>query len=464
MKYIISLLFLILSFLGNAQQVVEYKNQTRSNFDWENLKALKFLDFSDWKHDQDKKEITPDWETVLRDRKNKEVGGRLLQCVGNCKVDRGDSYFVPEFRSSLMEGDEIQTLDHSYAWVFFLDGTMMRLAPNSSVTLNEFNIGLEENFISVRINAGNVFWTSRTEKFFREQNFKDTDLIFHPMEFYEAQEVQDNKIYDESDLMELVEEKETYIYQINRLNKLITENNSMVKNKKTYAFISSPAITLMGYNPQIEMVALIGGKTFVKKKTGEQLNIEEFTSEELNYQLRGYENKTIEKLEEDVWFEVDEKGKTINPYQDSHHLLTGEFITKRIHNILVARELLLKNYSPFVFQTEFDRFKLAKDEGYRLWGKMNSDDPNENDLKRRVEFLKEFSRRVETSNLLTAERFKDKLSVRGESLKAMEYGTYFYIEALEKYLKFSEYKELTTDGVLLNSTTKTLWKKMHGIK
>ncbi len=464
MKLIICFVLLLTPVLGIAQQAILYKDQTNSSFDWKKLQALKFLDFKDWKLEEDKKAITPDWETILRDRNNKEMGGRVLQCVGSCKIDRGDSYFVPEFRSSFIEGDEIQTLDNSYAWVFFLDGTMMRLSPNSSVTLNEFNIGVEENFINVRVNAGDVLWVSRTESGYLEQNFKDTDLMFHPMEFYEAQEFQDNKIYDESDLIELVEEKETYINQILRLNKLVEKNNKITKGKKTYAFISSPAMTLMGYNPQVEIVALIGGKNFVKKKTVKQLNLTEYKEELLEYQLRGYENKTIGKVEEDIWYEVDEKGKSIKILDEANHFLTGEFLTSRIHNIMVARELLIEKYSEFLFQTNFDRKKLALENGYRLWGKINSEDPKENDLKRRVDFLKEYSRRIETSNLLTAERFKDKLFSRGEKLQAMEYGTYFYIKALEKYLKFTEYKELTSEGLLLNSTTKTLWKKMHGIK
>jgi hypothetical protein len=46
----------------------------------------------------------------------------------------------------------------------------------------------------------------------------------------------------------------------------------------------------------------------------------------------------------------------------------------------------------------------------------------------------------------------------------MEYGNFFFIKALDKYYSFEEYTDDKESGEVLNSTTKALWKRMHGIK
>ena len=90
------------------------------------------------------------------------------------------------------------------------------------------------------------------------------------------------------------------------------------------------------------------------------------------------------------------------------------------------------------------------------------------DLELRLEFLKEYFRRVETSNLLASGRFKERLEGRGEKSLTMTYGNYFFVNALNRYHSFGENMiDKSGDketGEVLNSTTKLLWKKMHGIR
>jgi hypothetical protein len=86
------------------------------------------------------------------------------------------------------------------------------------------------------------------------------------------------------------------------------------------------------------------------------------------------------------------------------------------------------------------------------------------DLQLRLYFLKEYFRRVETTNLLVASNFSKRLKERGESIKVMEYGNYYFIKALNKYYSYEDYSNEVETGTPLNSTTKPLWKRMHGIK
>ena len=104
-----------------------------------------------------------------------------------------------------------------------------------------------------------------------------------------------------------------------------------------------------------------------------------------------------------------------------------------------------------------------------MWGKMGAaeGEPKE-DLELRLEFLKEYFRRVETSNLLSSSKFRERFEKRGEKNVTMEYGRYFFITALNKYYRFGESQKKNSNdketGEVLNSTTKLLWKKMHGIR
>lgn len=468
MKIILVLFMLFISSLGVAQEKsVVFKNQTHGITKWGEIKLDSFLSFKNWKDQSDERDLVPEWEAIVRERNNREIIGRFFQCVGVCRVDRGQSFFNPSFSSSLYEGDEIQTIGDSYAWIFLFDGTMVRLSPESSINLNEINIGVKENFISARVNAGDVLWLSRNEAVFEELNARETDVLFAPLALYDAQPVPDKKSYKEDDLIEMVEEKQTILNQYKNLNSLIESNNKMTKGKPTYAFIVVPNMTLMGYNPSVEIVSLLGGKTYFKKRSPETLGFKKDTVEEDTFlQVRGFENKELTKIQSDEWLMMDEKGRNYAKASENINWLTmGEFITKRIPSLMVARELMLQKYSEFAFREKYDPLLFATKDGYRLWGSLKKiDGDKKSDLEQRLDFLKEYFRRIETTNLTVSSHFSERLKERGETLKTMEFGTYFFIKALDKYYSYEEYKDDRETGEVLNSTTKTLWKRMHGIK
>lgn len=476
MKLMTLLFMLWLLPLGVAQEArngektpMVFKNQSQGSTQWGEIKLDSFLSFKEWKEATDEKELVPEWESIVRERNNREIVGRFFQCVGVCRIDRGQSFFNPSFRTSVYEGDEIQTIGESYAWIFLFDGTMVRLAPETSINLNELNIGVNENFLSARVNAGNVVWLSRLDAPFEELNIRETEVLFYPLSLYEANPVPDRKPYDENFLIELVEEKQTYLNQYKNLNSLIEKNNKWIKAKPTYAFIVVPNLTLMGYNPSVEIVSLLGGKTYFKKRSPAALGLKtDVPEEDLFMQIRGFENKDLVKIQSDQWLEMDEKGRNYAMAVENINWLTmGEFITKRIPSFMVAREHMLQTYSEFAFRSKYDPYELATKDGYRLWGslkKPEAPDAKKSDLELRLDFLKEYFRRIETTNLTVSSQFSDRMKERGESLRTMKYGNYFFIKALDKYYSYEEYTDDKETGEVLNSTTKALWKRMHGIR
>ncbi len=462
------------SFFSTAQTIepkIVFKNQKQSVTKWKNLSVDSFLSFKEWKEDSDNKSQVPEWEKIIRERGHRELVGRIYQCVGSCRVDRGESFFNGAYQTGLYEGDEVQTLGDSYAWIFLFDGTMVRLSPSSSITFNELNIGVKENFLNARINVGNVLWLSRSENTFLENNIRETDVIFFPYSDYETLPITDKKLYMEDDLLELISENKSLIGHYKTLNETVATNNKMTRAKPTYAFLVTPNATVMGVSPSVEIVTLIGGKTFLKKRSSKtlQLNVSDETPNNLLLQLRGFENTTLTNIEEDQWITVDERGRNYEQTLDVNWLNMGEFLTKRIPSIMLAREIFLKRYSEFAFREKYNPMELAKDDGYRLWGKLGaSENTKKEDLELRLEFLKEYFRRVETSNLLSSKKIRERLDARGDNSIVSEHGRFFFITALNKYYRYGEIDKVNSSdketGEVLNSTKKLLWKKMHGIR
>ncbi len=179
-----------------------------------------------------------------------------------------------------------------------------------------------------------------------------------------------------------------------------------------------------------------------------------------------HKNHSVESLEHTL--EVLEAFTEHRSCTDEDMDVIGEFITKRPIRILIGREIFLKKYSNFVFKEENDPLKFAKEYGYRLWGKMDSNGETRDDLELRLIFLKEYTRRIETTNLVSNERWNKRMESRGKKIEKMEYGEYFYSTAMAKYYQNGELrKNIATEEDLendLNSTKKIIWKRMNGIR
>ena len=477
MKWTFLVISLAIACLSSAQDnidmnsensnIVIYRRQKRSTFDWDNLNPSKFLSYKEWLNTVKEREFVPEWESIMRERAHKEIAGHFFQCVGTCHVDRGESFFYPSLNTSIYEGDEIQTLGDSFAWIFLEDGTMVRLAADTSLTINEFNIGTNENFINARINYGSVVWLSRKSATYEENNLRETDVLFNKLSLYEALPIKDKKEYKEDELVKLLEETKTNLNQYQRLNSMIEENNKSTKGRMTYSFLILPNFTLMGYNLTSEVVGISGGKGYFKVRSGKTLGLKSNEDDkEISVQLRGFENKDIGIAEFDKWFVVDEKGKSMatETSKNKYLLSMGELITKHIPTILVGRELMMQKYSEVCYLDRPSSKLLVEKYDYRLWGSLKSNDGTKSDLEQHLDFLKEYFRRIETTNLYVGEHFRERLAKRGEVVKQGQLTNSYYITPLHKYFRDEDARKETEKEVELNSTSKKLWKRMHGIR
>ncbi len=442
----------------------QYAMEKKSQIDWENQNVEKWLDFKRVEARQELKDSQPEWENILLEKNRAELVGRVIDCIGVCRSFKGLGFNHSQFRSGIREGDEFSTIGNSYAWIYLFDGTIVRVSPDSSISFKEINIGKTEIFLHARINYGNILWLSRESQKLIEHNDRETDTYFLPLSLFDANQIQNEKEVDESDLFALLDVSKDNLNHVKRLNSLIEENNASANKKRTFVLLVAPNGSVSGYEPMLEFIVLVGGKSYIKKRTRKSQGYsKESENPALTFYFRGFQNQITIDLPDGKWMEVERNGRLIEPCLKPEQFGFGELMSKRITTIMIARELFFKSYSFHLFDID-EPFELAKEWGYRRWGKLKIDQKVgfKSDMSRRFSFLLEYTRRLETSNILNANKLSRKLNMKGDKLDASEYNNRFYKTALATYLNNVEIKTTSdSDREVLNSTTKKYWKMIH---
>lgn len=442
---------------------VHYKKQSYSLIPWAELSEKAWLDFREWKKDLRVKEDMPDWEKASRDARLVETVGRLLDCVGTCEVYHDQTPIKARFRSEVLEGDELVTKEGSYAWVYLMDGTLVRLSPQSSISFYEINVGMSEVFFHARVNYGNILWLSRDPYPFLENDNSETDQIFLPLVFPKANFYKEAQ-KKEDDLLSLIEGEGEALKQYRRLNQLLEENNKKSQTgapRSHAAFLVMPNGSIFGKNLKMEFVVLVGGKSYFKKRSFKDYNPEiKEEDSSASFFYRGFDNKETYDIEKDRWYQVQADGREVSVYDEKNgdfNFYIGEFLTTRIPTIFYARELLWQEYSDFTYK-KLTPQELGSTYNYRLWGSFSEE---KSDLTLRLEFLKEHTRRVETTQLRLTEEYKKRREERGEKIFLMDYDDKYFGKAMEAYL----FKRGTKDSKVdteFNSTKKRFWELING--
>lgn len=470
-----SVLFILLTMCLASwaqERTVVYRDQQKSLINWNDMDPESWLDLELWKIRTESLAASPDWEKRVREQQLVESVGTVISCVGRCRAFRGRGHHPAGYRTKLYEGDEVETGSDSYLWLLLIDGTMVRLSPQSSLTLREINIGLNENFLQARFNHGNILWLARTPYTYKKEDLRETDSIFLPLDFFEANqppEVRDDygSIKNDDLLYELLVGDSGLVEHIERLNTQIKSNNDEIKFKKTTSMIVMGNATLLGENLALEAIVTPGKETLLKLRSLEQLglipNDVDYNFNVAKFFYRGYENIESTQLELDSWYTVDPRGRELNKAASTSLMRMGEFLTSKIHTLNLARELWLDRDFYFA-QTVTNPLSLATDYGYRMW-EVERDKSNRTDLSRRITWLSDYTRRIETSNIQTATLFRERLKERGESWEYVDYGPHMVNRALVNYIKKGEapYNK-EGRGPVLNSTTRLLWIKINSRK
>lgn len=378
-----------------------FKDQYREITDWSELDPYDWLSFKTWKKHREIKDKNKNWRQIFREATNKEVVGRILKCVGLCQNFRGARKNTIEYGSRILEGDEIITKQNAGAWILLIDGTLVRMSSNSSLSFNEVNISQEEVMFFVRQNYGFASYRARLSGEYKDINRPESDLAFLPLkvlkanrEYHSIQEFRDfNK---KQKLQYSIVKNPGYVSQYYSLNQKMIENSKQIVKRDTRLFVYTANLSLEVLNSHLDLFYGIKNSTFFRtKKSYEKFVKKDNRLQNATVSFRGYLNKEEVQISDEKWYQSDEKGLEVRPANSELHLYEAASVfTERIPSIWLARELWLEKYSLDVLKVQDDFQKYAVQYGYRLW---NNKAPDE--LQKRIQFAKEYIRRTETTIL-----------------------------------------------------------------
>ncbi|MFZ4713477.1 MAG: hypothetical protein ACOYL6_07195 [Bacteriovoracaceae bacterium] len=422
-----------------------FKGQKRSLIQWNNIDSKVWLDYEDWKTQALSREKNANWFLEKREKELTELMGKVISCVGTCHIYRGKAAVNASYRSKIYEGDDVLTDDDSYAWIYMMDGTLARISPHSSVSFKEINVAETEVFYHIRINEGWLNWQSRLPFKLKPSNLEETDPLFLPLALKEAnsvyyQHLERQNNTEEKLLASVAQDKTHNLAQFEKLNKMIENNNEKMTPKISKLFLVMPNGTIFGQNLQLELYYRLGRKAYFKLKDPNELYQIDPEKDEVKqhayFFYRGYNNLEMKDISVAQWYEVDEKGRNIKDFDEGEKVFhLSEILTKRTPSIMLAREFWLNQYSLPLLQSELTKAELGKTMGYRLWTKTPGVE-DKTEIEERLIFLKEYTRRLETTHLSSIEKVNEKLDEDSKIISKSEaiLEPVFYQKAFDAYV------------------------------
>ncbi len=399
------------------------KGQKHSMIQWSSLDPIEWLDIHRWLVESEIKDKNPEWRLRQRDENQLELVGKVLSCSGECTIYRGTMGVPGQHLSRLVEGDEFRTGKDSLAWIYLMDGTMVKVSPETSLSIQEINLSQKEIFFLVRLNEGHIFWHPRNQATYAEELAPETDTMSLPLMIREAnQEYFERMVFQSGHNAHLSEfldvEEKAGALQMAELNRLKGVHNNLLKIP-TKVMMVSPNASLVSSLNSFDMVYIQGGKSYFKKR-GESTLGEEFA-----LHLRGYTNTEAYPLQETDWYSVESNGRAFERLEATpRELQLIELLTKRIKTIELAREIWIRDFTLPMIADLGDAKSLSIHHGYTLWDK---------ELSRRQDFLSEYTRRIETTNLRSLENLLLKYE-KNERPVMRELTESFYVAPLKDYL------------------------------
>jgi hypothetical protein len=400
------------------------KGQSYSITPWATQDPEEWLSISNWIVERDLKDKISDWKIRLRHENHKELVGKILQCRGECQIYRGTIPTKAQHLSQVLEGDELKTGKDSIAWIFMIDGSLLRLASDSSISMNEINLSKSEFFILARLNQGHVFWHPRNKQEMTPEFAAETDSMALPVMIKEAnQQFYERALFkaqdDKAQLAEILNLDDTAIVNQTKATNDLKKSNNPGLTVSTKVMIVAPNASIVSTSVSFDFFYLPGGNSYFKKRDTE-------LGEEFSLHLRGYSDAQVSVISNNDWHEVDSSGKK---FQVSNEIPGGiqvlELLTRRIKTLELAREVWVKDFTLPLLAKLTDPESVAREFGYSMWVDEN--------MPKRLNFLTEYTRRIETTNLQAMENLLTKLEGADKTFKR-ELSDEQYRESLKHYL------------------------------
>ncbi len=401
--------------------------QKKSLINWEQ-DPREWLDIQTWLIQRELKDKEPGWKVRQRLTAAPEQVGKVLSCIGECQLYRGTIPSRVRWLSRIKEGDEIHTGAHSYIWILLTDGALVRMAPETSIGFLEINVAREKVFYQARLNRGYVFWLPRSERQQKMHSLNDTDPLFLPLMEKEAnlswfqRNLYQGKTDREQWSLTATDKVLGFKEQLANLNRLIGENNKFTKLRSHELLLVTPNGNLLAQDVAFSWFYGEANRSFFKLQSRDELEEgERVLPISARFMYRGYNNDRSDELVSDKWMVVDVDGRELSALvEPPQYLELSEILHKRLTTILLAREIAVDRTKDFWLSSESN---LASQWGFRLWG---------DELKERLSFILEYSRRLETTNLRSLQRLAQSMQ-NTETMRMSEFDERYFVKSLNSY-------------------------------
>ena len=301
--------------------------------------------------------------------------GRFVSCVGECLVYRGFSFIRARSRSLLQEGDEIRMGKNSYAWIFLWDGSLLRVSPETGLSLREFNVTTEGFFVFLRLNWGHIFVLNRAREGTGKQ-MPETDTLFLPLP---------------QDLGKGFQGSSGEVAERGRSQRV--QNQKQMPLRPSRWLITMTNGTLFSEDVRLDVFHQQEGESFFRY--GREGLVE--------FWYRGYERRLPETLQGEKVYRVAPQGLSLGEEGPELFFARTSLVVKRIAHLLFLREKWLVQYAKGLHPLQFpppEEFSLKT--GFRLWGGWDAGE----EMSRRLRFLEKLTRREETRYGYVLKKFR----------------------------------------------------------
>jgi hypothetical protein len=209
----------------------------------------------------------------------------------------------------------------------------------------------------------------------------------------------------------------------------------------------APNVSIITEKTSFDLLYYPGGSAYVKARREGELSIN----------LRGYSDTSSRPVTDLDWYEVNANGRNLEKVsQDNGKLEITELLTRRIRTLELARELWMEKYTLPLLPLLKSPPQLARTQGYSLWGE---------ELEKRFQFLLEYTRRIETTNLRSLENLLTKLEASGDQFQK-EINDDHYRAGLNYYLSQLKQRYLARRQQVreMNDLQYYVWILRHGKK
>lgn len=385
-------LFLISPFLSWGQTSL-------SRIHWPELDPINWMNYERWK--QEGGQELPYWQKRVLSPHHREKMAWVLACSGRCYGHDGKRRFVLNPLMSLREREMVTTGEKSYLWLLLAEGTLVRIAPQSSLSLLEINLGRQNHFVAAKLNYGHLFWFSRTAENLKTYARSETDVL--PLR--EIIKTCKRHSYTLRDMQGFCEQRNPPQKTYEQVNAYIQANNQKIILRETYSFLLVPNGSFYGKNMRMQIVYGLGDQLFFKNRLAALYyqHPEKFADDGSYF----YRAKTFKELPltEGRWWQVNREGTQLTAVKKEKHLLLGDLLLERFPTILLMRESLIKTFMrPYLAESSAKNLSLRHH--YHLWEVLSFQ--GEKDLQARWNYLKKQSYFLESFNLLTLKMYRQK--------------------------------------------------------